>query len=701
MRGAGARRLVEQRKLATIMSVDVAGYSRAAEFDDGAAAEAVGVLRRAIEDVIVPFGGRIFNSAGDGFMIEFPAASSGAQAALKLLTESDARPLPKIRIGLHLGEVIVGANGDLLGHGVNVAARLQALATPGEAMVSQAVQSQLRKAADIPLIPLGRVQLDKMDERIEVFALAPGRRGGLLRNWRRFARPLIVALALVTLGLVGWLGLRALEPTSQRIAFFGFTPASADPLAAEIAAAATDEIFRALLALRLEAASRAETQGVALAQQRERAAELGAAYALGGEVRSADGAVSIHIRLEDVASRTTLWEQTVSGVAADNVSLPVLAASAATRVARCMAVARRGLPRQDGDLLAQLATACATPFIAFRDAPARWRALAGRAPNSAVIQANFGNSLLYHANHAGLSRAELDEVWSEAAAAAQKALTIERDNGVARTVLAYHAIFEGRPLAEAGRLMDAAVMESPDDWRRGETASNRNEFLQGVGRTRESLASAQATIDRDPLSPTPYFLLARALVHVGRGAEAGRVWEEMNARWPDTWWSAWAAYAVRDGISDIDVVLDGAPPRVSRETKTCWRRLATAYASRSAAVRRAGADAAAQCGADGRIGADAAELTRTQLVGDVEGFFARYRAIVDHRYPSNFLFDFGELFNSSQRAFRADPRFLPLMRESGIYQYWLDTGTHPDTCDLPEERDFEVCASLRADQASQ
>lgn len=106
MRGAGARRLVEQRKLATIMSVDVAGYSRAAEFDDGAAAEAVGVLRRAIEDVIVPFGGRIFNSAGDGFMIEFPAASSGAQAALKLLTESDARPLPKIRIGLHLGEVI-------------------------------------------------------------------------------------------------------------------------------------------------------------------------------------------------------------------------------------------------------------------------------------------------------------------------------------------------------------------------------------------------------------------------------------------------------------------------------------------------------------------------------------------------------------------------------------------------------------------
>ncbi|MEQ1812661.1 MAG: adenylate/guanylate cyclase domain-containing protein, partial [Terricaulis sp.] len=513
--------MVEQRKLTTIMSIDVAGYSRAAEVDDGAAAQAVGALRRAIEEVITPLGGRIFNSAGDGFMIEFPVASSGAQAAMKLLSESTTgtRPLPKIRIGLHLGEVIVGENGDLLGHGVNVAARLQALATPGEAMVSQAVQSQLRKSADIPLIPLGRVQLDKMSERIEVFALAPGGRANVLRGWRKFARPLVVVLALITLGLGGWLGWRALQSDSQRIAFFGFSAASADPLAAEISAAATDETFQALLALRLEAASRAETQGVAPAQQRERAAELGAAYALGGEVRTADGVVSINIHLEDVASRTTLWEQTVSGAAADQVSLPVLAAGAATRVARCMAGARHTLPRQKGDLLAQLATACATPFIAFRDAPPQWRALASRAPNSAVIQANFANSLLYYANHSDLTDRELSDAWEETATAAQRALAIEHDNGIAQTVLAYHAIFEGRPLAEAGALMDAAVSDSPDDWRRGETASNRIEFLQGVGRTRESLAAAQAAIERDPLSPTPFAKLARALLRVGRSQE--------------------------------------------------------------------------------------------------------------------------------------------------------------------------------------
>ena len=387
-----------------------------------------------------------------------------------------------------------------------------------------------------------------------------------------FKRPAVlggIATAIALIAIVAVFALRPqagpaqATPTNQRIAFFGFKAASSDPLATDIAAAATNETFQALLALRLEAASRAETQGVELAQQRAKAAELGAAYALGGEVRPANGAVSIQMHLEDVATRTTLWEQTVSGGAADKGSLPVLAAGAATRVARCLTAARPSLPRQDGDLLAQLATACATPFIAFRDAVPRWRALARQAPDSAVIQANFGNSLLYHANHADLSAAELREVWKEATTAAQRALAIEPDNGVARTVLAYNAVFEGRPLAEAGKLMDAAVKDSPDDWRRGETGSNRNEFLQGVGRINESLAAAQAVIDRDPLSPTPYALLAHALLRVGRGPEAGRVWEQMNARWPDAWWETWAVYAARDGISDIEVVLAAAPPRVS------------------------------------------------------------------------------------------------------------------------------------------
>jgi hypothetical protein len=267
-------------------------------------------------------------------------------------------------------------------------------------------------------------------------------------------------------------------------------------------------------------------------------------------------------------------------------------------------------------------------------------------------------------------------------------------------VLGYHAIFEGRPIAEAGALMDEAVMVSPDDWRRGETYSNQNEILQGVGRIRESLSGAQAATERDPLSPTPHFQLALALIRIGRGPEAGRIWEEMNMRWPGAWWDTWAMFSVRDGISDIEVVLAGAPQRVSEDSKTCWRQLARAYASNRPAIRRAGADAVMACGADGRLRANTAELMRARLLGDVEGVFAQHEALLDRRYPSNFLWVTAELFNRSDRALRAHPRFLPFVKRSGVYQYWLDTGTQPDTCELPEERNAEVCVALRADQAA-
>lgn len=510
----------------------------------------------------------------------------------------------------------------------------------------------------------------------------------------------IAVLAIAAFTLMRPSGATADKPASQRIAFFGFTAANADPVVADIAATATNETFQALLALRLEAASRADTQGVELSQQGAKAGELAAAYALGGEVRAASGKVSIHMHLEDVATRTTLWERTASGGAAEKVSLSVLAAGAATEVTRCMAGARPTLPRQDGNLLAQLATACATPFIAFLDAPARWRALAGQAPDSAIIQANLANSLIYHANHSSLTPAERVDVWKEATAAAQRALAIEPDNGIARTVLAYNAIFEGRPLAEAGALMDAAVRDAPEDWRKGEMGANRTEFLKGVGRNTENLAAAQAAMSRDPLSPTPYIQLAEGLVFVGRGPEAGRIFEQLNARWPEAWWAMWPTYAVRDRISDIDEVLAAAPPSISEESKACWRQLAKAYASSSPAVRRAGADLAAQCSADGRIAAGTADFLRVHLVGDVGSILAWYATLLDRSRPSTgFLYAGGGLLDRNERALRADPQFLPLMKKSGLYQYWLDTGTRPDICNLPEEKDFEVCASLQADQA--
>ncbi|MGD9981878.1 MAG: hypothetical protein AB7H66_14045 [Hyphomonadaceae bacterium] len=112
------------RRLATILAVDIVGYSAAAERDQAAAAQQVAALRARVVELAALHGGRLFHTAGDGFMMEFPLASAAVRAAVALLNEAAdaAGTLPRVRAGAHLGEVIVDGD-DLLGHGVNVAAR--------------------------------------------------------------------------------------------------------------------------------------------------------------------------------------------------------------------------------------------------------------------------------------------------------------------------------------------------------------------------------------------------------------------------------------------------------------------------------------------------------------------------------------------------------------------------------------------------
>src|SRR4029079_16053507 len=80
---------------------------------------------------------------------------------------------PKVRVGVHLGDVVVQPNGDLLGHGVNVAARLMARSDPGSALVSADVRRTIRGPMAERLVARGSLQLDKMAETIEAFALGP------------------------------------------------------------------------------------------------------------------------------------------------------------------------------------------------------------------------------------------------------------------------------------------------------------------------------------------------------------------------------------------------------------------------------------------------------------------------------------------------------------------------------------------------
>ncbi|MGE0827976.1 MAG: SUMF1/EgtB/PvdO family nonheme iron enzyme [Hyphomonadaceae bacterium] len=172
-----------QIRLASIVAVDMAGFSTMSERDQRRAARNVEALRARIEAIATANQGRIFNTAGDGFMLEFGSAGSALSAIQDLL---DQRPKgePDIRIGAHVGDVVVTVNNDLLGHGVNVAARLQALATPNTALVSNEFRSMSRNSPSAVFMARGRQPLENIDQRVQTFAIL-SQRARSKRFWQR------------------------------------------------------------------------------------------------------------------------------------------------------------------------------------------------------------------------------------------------------------------------------------------------------------------------------------------------------------------------------------------------------------------------------------------------------------------------------------------------------------------------------------
>lgn len=272
------------RKLATILALDVAGYSARTEADERKTTAEISALRTLIESIASRNGGRIFNTAGDGFMLEFGSCLAAVQAAFHLAQACE----PKVRIGVHLGDVLMQPNGDLLGHGVNVAARLMAKSDPGGALVSAAVRHTIRDPIVERLVSRGILQLDKMSETTEVFALAgpdtaatPGSRPAGPR-----AEPSLAVLPFQNLG--------------------------GDPEQAYFADGMMEEITTALSRIRsifvIASASTQQYKAKPVGAQTV-GRDLGVRYILEGSVRRAGHRVRVAVKLTDAVDGSQLWGQ--------------------------------------------------------------------------------------------------------------------------------------------------------------------------------------------------------------------------------------------------------------------------------------------------------------------------------------------------------------------------------------------------------
>jgi len=167
-----------QRKLTTILAADAAGYSGSMEADEVRTLSDLRAARAVFTQFIERHHGRIANTAGDGLIADFPSVVEAVQCAIEVQRElgANANNGLRFRIGVHLGDVMVDGN-DLLGEGVNLAARLQTMANPGGILISQQVYDQVQKKLSVGFEYLGEKTPKNFAESVAVYSVG-GAEGG-------------------------------------------------------------------------------------------------------------------------------------------------------------------------------------------------------------------------------------------------------------------------------------------------------------------------------------------------------------------------------------------------------------------------------------------------------------------------------------------------------------------------------------------
>ncbi|MGB6539878.1 MAG: adenylate/guanylate cyclase domain-containing protein [Xanthobacteraceae bacterium] len=175
--------MAETRKLAAILAADVVGYSRLASADeDRTLARLRGLRSDLIDPAVAVHRGRIVKRTGDGALVEFRSVVDAVRCAIEVqngMVERNMglRPERKIefRIGIHLGDVVEESDGDLMGDGVNIAARLEGICEPGAINLSEDAYRQVKSRLDLTVSDLGATQLKNIPEPVRVFSLEIGK----------------------------------------------------------------------------------------------------------------------------------------------------------------------------------------------------------------------------------------------------------------------------------------------------------------------------------------------------------------------------------------------------------------------------------------------------------------------------------------------------------------------------------------------
>jgi adenylate cyclase len=285
-----------QRRLAAILAADVVGYSALLQrAEEATYAEFERLKRELIAPSLSRHEGRLIKTTGDGALAEFASPLAAVRCAVEIqdhLASGDG-PL-RLRVGLNLGDVIVGQDGDLYGDGITTAVRLEGITDPGGILISEKVYSEVEGKLDVGFEDRGEQQLKNMARPIRVYAVHAGAHGASINK----------PGAVLSL------------PDKPSIAILPFQNLSSDPEQEFFADGMVEEITTALSrfkALFVIARNSSFTYKGRAVEVKQVGRDLGVRYVLEGSVRKAANRVRITGQLIDAATGAHLWANRFDG----------------------------------------------------------------------------------------------------------------------------------------------------------------------------------------------------------------------------------------------------------------------------------------------------------------------------------------------------------------------------------------------------
>ena len=300
--GAGLK-----QRLSAVLAADVAGYARLMASDQFATVAALDAARGVFRSKIESNGGRVVDMTGDSVLAAFQTATGAVNAALafqsEMLASSGSAPAQhrmRFRVGIHLGDVVEKEDGTLYGDGVNVAARLQAMADPGSVWISGALQAALTGGLTGLFVDQGQRDMKNIPYPVRAFALRTG--DAVARSPHGGSSP------------------PPQLPNKPSVAVLPFTNMSCDPEQEYFSDGVTEDIitslsrFRSLFVIARNSSFTFKGKSVDV---RTIGRELGVCYVLEGSIRRAGNRVRVTAQLIDAVNGAHIWAEKYDRVLED------------------------------------------------------------------------------------------------------------------------------------------------------------------------------------------------------------------------------------------------------------------------------------------------------------------------------------------------------------------------------------------------